>query len=284
MADPVLSSCPCLAVRSALIPEEMPMPNPTNPRHRARRFLLLAGGLTLAVTLISCGTVNRAVVAPPQIPGAKYVGSKSCAECHENITRNFATATHSRLQANGANASEVGCESCHGAGSLHAESANKATIINPKKSAETCFQCHLDMRGRFALPHSHPLQEGRVGCGDCHDPHKGPAIKGGGMSIAGENETCFKCHQAQRGPFVFEHEALREGCVTCHSPHGSVNSKMLVERNANLCLKCHFQQQTAGQFKIGGESHINWLNRGTCWTSGCHEAVHGSKVSPTLRF
>ncbi len=158
-------------------------------------------------------------------------------------------------------------------------------IVNPRRDSETCFQCHLDKRGQFALPHHHPVESGKVSCGDCHDPHKGRATKGGAGDLAGENETCFKCHTAQRGPFVFEHEATREGCVTCHDPHGTVNQKMLTARNANLCLKCHFQQQTAGGvIRIGGQDHSGFLGRGTCWSAGCHEAVHGSQVHSSLRF
>jgi predicted CXXCH cytochrome family protein len=241
--------------------------------------------VALAVVVISCSTVTRTVVAPPQVPGATFVGSETCSQCHEKITKDFPTATHSRLMAKGPNAVNMGCESCHGAGSVHNQNPSRANIINPRKSPETCFQCHLDKRGEFNLPHHHPVLEGKVSCGDCHNPHKGPMIKGGGTSLIAENETCFQCHTVQRGPFVYEHEAIREGCMMCHKPHGSINARMLSERNANLCLKCHFQQQTAaGQILIGGQDHSTRLMRGTCWTAGCHEAVHGSHVNSSLRF
>jgi hypothetical protein len=26
------------------------------------------------------------------------------------------------------------------------------------------------------------------------------------------------------------------------------------------------------------------LQQGSCWTAGCHEAVHGSRVNSSLRF
>jgi len=111
------------------------------------------------------------------------------------------------------------------------------------------------------------------------------SVKGGGIALLGQNETCFQCHTAQRGPFVFEHRALREGCITCHSPHGSVNQRMLTERNQTLCLKCHFQEQkTDGRIFIGDSDHTNRLPQGTCWSAGCHEAPHGSQVNEHLRF
>jgi predicted CXXCH cytochrome family protein len=255
---------------------------------RRRRILLLVlVGATATIGLISCSTFKTTVVVPPEIPGAEYVGSASCAECHADIVRDFKTATHARLKAEGANAKNIGCESCHGAGSLHnASGGAHHTILNPKRSPDTCFQCHLDIKGQFQLAHSHPVLDGKMSCSDCHDPHKGQAIRGGGTSLLTEHDTCASCHTAQRGPFVFEHEAVREGCTTCHNPHGTVNDKMLVSRNANLCLKCHFQQQTPSGIIIGGSNHgsANRLGRGTCWTAGCHEAVHGSQIGSSLRF
>jgi hypothetical protein len=35
---------------------------------------------------------------------------------------------------------------------------------------------------------------------------------------------------------------------------------------------------------IGGSDHTLRLQQGTCWTAGCHEAIHGSRVSSALRF
>jgi predicted CXXCH cytochrome family protein len=244
------------------------------------------GTLAVSAVIISCANVGRVLVAPPQISGATFIGSENCTQCHENITKGFKTATHARLKAPGQNAANIGCESCHGPGSVHSESGGAAhTIINPRRSPETCFQCHLDKRGEFNLPHHHPVLEGKIGCGDCHNPHQGPAVLGGGTSIASESDTCAKCHAAQRGPFVFEHEAVREGCTTCHAVHGSINAKMLTQRNQTLCLKCHMQQQVAsGRMVIGGFDHTRLVSRGTCWSAGCHEAVHGSQIGSSLRF
>src|SRR5438105_15870156 len=41
-------------------------------------FCLSAVGLLF----VSCGTISRTAVAPPEIPGATYVGNKACYYCH----------------------------------------------------------------------------------------------------------------------------------------------------------------------------------------------------------
>lgn len=245
------------------------------------------GGLVVlaGMVVVSCGTLTKTVMAPPGIPGAEYVGSAVCADCHDGIVAGFKDADHARLVGLGDNAIETGCESCHGPGSLHADSAEPRDILNPKDDMRLCFECHLNTRAEFMGPSHHPLGEGGLNCGDCHDPHKGSAHRVGGMALVSLNEGCLECHPSQRGPHVFEHEAVREGCVTCHRAHGSVNANLLTERNATLCLKCHFQQQSAaGQVFIGGVNHSSFLTQGGCWTAGCHEAVHGSQVSSSLRY
>jgi predicted CXXCH cytochrome family protein len=224
-------------------------------------------------------------MAPPSIPGATFVGAGKCSSCHEDVSHSFHDATHSKLIASGSNAIEMGCESCHGPASLHVKAGgSKDTILLP--TAETCFQCHLDKRGEFSLPNSHPVMSGKMSCSDCHNPHAGDSVAQGDTTrMESLNSTCLQCHTSQGGPYVFEHEASREGCIVCHNPHGSINQKMLKARNANLCLQCHFQQHTStGQIMIGGRDHGSFLQRGTCWSAGCHEAVHGSHVSSSLRF
>jgi predicted CXXCH cytochrome family protein len=251
-----------------------------------KNLALSVSALLVVTVLISCVHTNPVYYSPLTIPGAEFVGSDACAECHEEVTGPFRTATHARLIARGENAVGAGCESCHGPGSLHVEAGGgRDNIINPDFSPQVCYGCHLNTRGQFNLPFHHPVAEGKIRCSDCHEMHHGPAVARGGSSLALERETCGRCHPNQHGPFVFEHEAVREGCTICHSPHGSVNNKMLVQRNHTLCLKCHFQHQPApGRVVIGGFDHTGLLARGTCWSAGCHEAVHGSHINSSLRY
>jgi DmsE family decaheme c-type cytochrome len=170
------------------------------------------------------------------------------------------------------------------AGRLPLTSSGASIAMPASRATETvCFQCHEQVQGQFSLPSHHPVPEGRMACTECHSPHKGTAFRGG-ASLMARDETCLNCHPAQRGPYVFQHEALREGCTTCHNAHGTINAKLLTVRDSNLCLKCHFQQMQGGVIRIGGSDHTLRVQQGTCWTAGCHEAVHGSRVNSSLRF
>lgn len=248
--------------------------------------LLGATGLA-AFFLNSCSTTPAEVAVPLDIPGAHYVGNKACLDCHKEIVREFPASPHARIHAEKtAMAGATGCESCHGPGSKHIEAGgNTQFIINPGTDPTSCFQCHADVQAEFNLPQHHPVIEGHMNCVQCHDPHGGDILKPkGGLAMARQNESCAQCHRDQTRPFVFEHEALREGCAVCHNPHGSINQKMLLESDANLCLRCHAQVQPAGGFVIGNTDHSQFLQVGTCWTAGCHTAIHGSNVDPRLRY
>lgn len=256
-------------------------------RPRWTKTSLIVGGAALwGALLIGCVMVNRTMLAPPHIAGADFVGTKECAQCHEEQTAKFASATHAKLAFADGKVGATGCEACHGPASLHVKAGgSKTTIVNPKRSPEACFQCHADKRGEFSLANSHGVMTGKMACGDCHDPHEGNAVRGTAAALEAENEACTKCHTAEKGPFVFPHNAMKEGCVSCHSPHGSVNQKMLVARDSNLCLRCHLQVSTTpGTLMAGGEDHRSRSNTTNCWGAGCHEAVHGSNANKPLRF
>ena len=244
-------------------------------------------GATLLVA-ISCSTVDRVVISPPQIEGASFVGNKVCFDCHTNITRAFPASPHARLHTeSGKMTGQSGCESCHGPASKHVAiggAGREKFIFNPGRNPEACFQCHLEIRAEFHLPQHHPVIEGKMNCVQCHDPHGQDIMKpAGGLAMARLNQSCAQCHREQTKPVIFEHPALREGCTVCHNPHGSINAKMLTARDSNLCLRCHAQVPgtgVAGSFFIGNTRHDAFMSFGTCWTAGCHAAIHGSNTQP----
>jgi predicted CXXCH cytochrome family protein len=252
--------------------------------------IAVVAAVVISIAVISCATVNRMVVAPPMIPGATYVGMETCAPCHEKEARDYKLAAHARVTIPNEKVPNQGCEACHGPGSLHVEAGGERGkfTINPSKSPEACYQCHLDKQAEFNLQYHHPVREGRMSCTTCHDPH-GPNIKvARGMLISRVNDQCAQCHREQARVHVFEHDAMREGCTVCHNPHGSPFDKMLVERDSNLCLKCHAQvvapAAAPGDITLGKVNHSLFLRSGTCISGGCHTAVHGSNINPHLRY
>ena len=250
------------------------------------------GGAAGVMALVSCGTVGRTVLAPPEIAGASYVGNSACFECHTNYVRHFAGSPHARIHVPSAGPGALsGCESCHGPGSLHVQAGGShgRSIVNPGRDPAACFRCHQDTHAEFRLPQHHPVLEGRMNCVQCHDPHGSEILKPArGLAMARLNESCAECHREQARPVVFEHEAMREGCTACHAPHGSINAKMLTARDNNLCLRCHAQVQgpsvPAGGLYIGAVNHGLFVQRGACWSAGCHTAIHGSNVNPHMLY
>jgi predicted CXXCH cytochrome family protein len=147
-----------------------------------------------------------------------------------------------------------------------------------KTQPELCFGCHGNIRAQFALPSHHRVPEGNMKCTDCHNTHgtsNRATLRQSGW------ETCVNCHVEKRGPFVFEHSAVKvEGCTACHTPHGSVNRMLMVRREERfLCLQCHVDPATAGG--PGGpsaanvpHSRLSFQTRGDC--TRCHASIHGS--------
>ena len=222
----------------------------------AVRAVVAAAALLL--TLASAGgaqekaaaTAAPAQEAKPENKPAEYVGSDTCAACHEDLSKAFADNPHN-LVATDKKYKHVGqaCESCHGPGSKHAESMNAADIRNPAKlrPSETdkiCLTCHLNQEthvGRINSSHA----RNQVSCISCHSIHKNGPHGLVPRTAAKTNELCASCHTDIWASFqkTYRHR-LPEGamsCVDCHNPHGSVLPHMMQTADANEpgCFKCH---------------------------------------------
>lgn len=191
--------------------------------------------------------------------------SARCLDCHQNSHEqsNFGRSMH--LQ-NG-----VSCIDCH---SPH--HAKESEFLLTVKSPELCYRCHLDVRAQFTLPFRHRVNEGLIQCNDCHNPHGSFRPKQLRTNAAGD-AVCYKCHTEKLGPYVYQHEAVVEGCTICHSPHGSTNARLLVQNQVNLlCLSCH-----ALPAEVGPPATPTFHNQATKYQSCtlCHTAIHGSNTS-----
>ena len=205
-----------------------------------------------------------------------------CLQCHsKDISKaNIRRSVHTDA--------DVVCSNCH---SIHKPATPKFLLA--KVQRELCYDCHQTVRAQFDMPAKHRVNEGVVQCSDCHNPHgTSPATWATGTrprmvdQSPGGEETCIKCHQDKRGPFVFEHAAIRVGgCETCHSPHGSMNSKLLRRPVVyTLCLQCH---NGAGsglttQGVILQSSAHNMLDPRFQNCTLCHSRIHGSNADANL--
>ena len=108
-----------------------------------------------------------------------------------------------------------------------------------------------------------------MSCVSCHDPH-GSAAEAA-MAAITPNDKCYECHAEKRGPFLFEHQPVREDCSTCHDPHGSNQTMMLQTSAPRLCQSCHLfgHHQT-----VPGEPTQIWNQNRSC--TNCHYRIHGS--------
>lgn len=201
---------------------------------------------------------------PAKAPQKK--ADATCLNCHAGQHANFDRSPHARAN--------VGCLNCH---SVHASvdeaGVAKAALLKDNQP-KLCFQCHADTKPAFDMPFHHRVNEGLIKCSDCHDTH-GTFGKSNLRSTADQNAICVRCHTETRGPFVFEHAAVKtEGCVGCHTPHGSQNARLLNMPNINtLCNQCHSPVSAATVHGMSaGSSEL------TPCTS-CHTMIHGSNIN-----
>ena len=203
-------------------------------------------------------------------PNASPVEKRNeiCLTCHQNGLRmNWQGSQHQN--------NDIACTNCH---TLH---VTKDPVLAKPTQPEKCFTCHPEQRAESFMPSHHPMREGKVSCADCHNPHGGPGPKA--QKEFTTNETCYNCHAERRGPFLWEHEPVREDCSTCHAPHGSTQNRLLKERSPFLCMNCHntgthngnpFNRKNLPNYAATDAAESARLMARGC--VNCHSQVHGS--------
>jgi DmsE family decaheme c-type cytochrome len=149
-----------------------------------------------------------------------------CLTCHERGDRTYWNGSVHETRG-------LMCTNCHTVMKQVSRKFQLKTVFEP----DTCFQCHKDRRAQMARSSHMPLREGKMVCGDCHNPHG--SFTEALLRENSINDTCYKCHAEKRGPFLFEHTPVRENCLNCHDPHGSVNEFLLKVSRPRLCAECH---------------------------------------------
>ncbi len=305
-----------------------------------KRFAIALAAVMLVILIMTgvCAAGEQPKSAPAPA-NSQYVGSDTCATCHEEIAKGMDRTPHYRMKFQGHEKdTAVGCESCHGPGAAHVEGGGDVTkIVNFKtltskqaserclschskgnehanfsrsvhqsndvgcinchsphhskdrtgmllvsEQPQLCFSCHTEQQAEFSKPYRHRVSQGLVECTDCHNEHGGNGFKQL-RSTAAQNQVCFKCHTEKQGPFVYEHLPVKtDGCVACHSPHGSTNPRLLKVSQVNiLCLQCHTAtHNVSSSIPPIGPGKDNNARYQSCTL--CHTAIHGSNFGNYL--
>jgi DmsE family decaheme c-type cytochrome len=251
-----------------------------------RRVLLYAGFYLLLFALVKPSLAQSAakppVAASPaqltQGPSGDYVGSETCAACHDEISKKFASNPHSRLALQHGDQGGS-CESCHGPGKAHVDGGGDITKIRQlsklsvEQVDETCLGCHAGQHPNFERSKH---AEAGVGCLSCHSVHKSNTKAD--LLKADQPTLCFTCHTNVRPSFsqAFHHK-VNEGlvkCSDCHDTHGTFQDAQLrtTEDQNAICTKCH--SETAGPFAF---------EHPVVKTEGCI-ACHAPHGSPNPRM
>lgn len=201
-----------------------------------------------------------------------------CLQCHDGApTMAWHSSTHDQYG--------VACTDCH---NPHPRTdvprmveIRHTNVTRPQRmqmsvqEPEACYKCHQKIFALSNLPSHHPIREGKMVCGDCHDPH-GQREKN--LKAESLNLLCYKCHAEKQGPHVYEHPPVTENCAICHEPHGTVANNLLRQPTTFLCLRCHDGHR--GSHGSGNRTNIDtrpFLQAAfysDC--TQCHRAVHGT--------
>lgn len=191
-------------------------------------------------------------------PGEK---SETCLFCHDKGDRMYWIGSSHNLRG-------LACQECH---SIHSPKSKEA-LLSAEDGYSVCFRCHKQKASQFYRASHHPIREGKMTCADCHNPHgtESPRL----ISSQPINEKCYECHAEKRGPFLWEHQPVREDCTICHDPHGTNHFKMVKTRLPYLCQRCHADGgHPSGLYDQSQIESRRFFNR-SC--TNCHTAIHGT--------
>jgi len=224
----------------------------------------------IVVTKLGSGRVPQF-----QLPAGKR-STTSAAERNEACIGCHAGGMRTHWQGSVHETRDVACTSCHQIHTQHDRVRQRAT------QAEVCFNCHKEQRVQTSRLSHHPIQEGKVACSDCHNPHGSAGVK---LLVRDSVvDTCYTCHAEKRGPFLFNHQPVTEDCTNCHNPHGSTVANLLKSRVPFLCQQCH--EPTSHRGNIPGLLAGTGNGAGTRGITqaraclNCHTNIHGGN-NPT---
>lgn len=178
----------------------------------------------------------------------------SCLYCHASQPR-WRAGTTNAFASPAFGEDGVGCERCHGPGSLHIE--GKGKMVNPRKLAvsardSVCTQCHLSGEARVALA-GKKMEDYRPGervsdyvayfvpaeRGDFQvNSHVEKLQQSVCKRAAGDKLWCGSCHDPHKVPNASERATwFHDRCMTCHQ-----NNQC---KRGFDCTSCHMPKAAA---------------------------------------
>lgn len=243
-----------------------------------RRIILL-----LLLGLLPIVAKAQEPATAPQ-PKAEPEAVMSCADCHADQAKAFASNPHTRIAVKSSKRTNAVCESCHGEGTAHIEGGgDKEKIIVPRGKAgadKTCLTCHDKSTDRISRRGGMHANSATVNCLTCHSVHSADP-KSDHLLATNQLTLCTGCHAAQAASFRNKPYAHKLGrgameCSSCHEPHGRPGKDSLKQTASGEapCISCHADKRGLYVFPHGANSV------GDC--TSCHE-THGSSNAKQLK-
>jgi predicted CXXCH cytochrome family protein len=209
------------------------------------------------------------------IPAASKSFEKNCISCHAagvQVTGSDSTTWTANLVSDPVygdfdydgdgvkDEMNMGCETCHGPGSRHWESAGQGkfivspSLLTPERETMLCGQCHSRPQG--GLGTDSPVNTAGwmmiAGTSRAEFLASYATTQGDGKATdfwGAQNDNHSKSHHQQYSDFIrsamYRNDTELMTCATCHDPHRRDNERQLRAAptdNAALCGSCHATQ------------------------------------------
>ena len=201
-----------------------------------KAVFILAACLACSGQVFANEWVNEFLVH--RTPSYTLDGAEGCLRCHSGEKmRNMEKSVHGDADNPATPAASHGCESCHGAGSVHVSRAHGGRGFPPltrfgrgsgtaprEEQLQACLACHAGPGdGARQIAFAATVHDrGSINCSTCHTVH---AETDPMSERQRQSETCFRCHRRIQS----EHPQMRGrgvdldrfACSMCHKLHRS---------------------------------------------------------------
>jgi hypothetical protein len=179
----------------------------------------------------------------PQPMGFDRPIVRACLSCHAGAVEAAGTVNRIAIRE-----SAIGCESCHGPGSLHAArhkdraaagGGEDLTIVNPKRLSRpelesVCAACHLNGPARAVVRGRRP--------GDFRPGLPLTDFRVEYHFDRGDEDMTVVGHMEQLRRSACYQKSADLTCLTCHDPHADEKPKDVLAFHRQKCLSCHTAQ------------------------------------------